>query len=257
MSSSSATGSEPPDDGADNALRDSALAANDSGSDHDDPGRKSTMGGASRTEALAQRDFALWLPQDLNRLQRIVAAIAHRMRERLLRRQRVALHGRRLDVRRTLRASLRYGGVPVQPVWRAPRRERPRVFVLVDVSRSMETFAQLFLRIARAFVTALDAGQVRVFVFHTRLAEITSLLARDSARVQDKINAVTAGLGGGTRVAASLRDFVAGHARRAFSRSARVLILSDGLDSDPPDQLATALGSVRARGVRIYLLHSN
>jgi uncharacterized protein with von Willebrand factor type A (vWA) domain len=210
------------------------------------------QGGASRTEALEQRDFAQWLPQDLGRLERIVEAIAQRLRRRLLRRQRLAANGRRLDVRRTLRASLKTGGVPFAPAWLARRRERPRVFVLVDVSRSMETYAQLFLRVARAFVGVLDA---RVFVFHTRLAEVTQLLERDSGRVQEKVNAVAAGFGGGTRIAASLKDFLDVHAGRAVSRSSRVLILSDGFDSDPEHELVGQLERISRRGARIYWLH--
>ncbi|HWY72309.1 MAG TPA: VWA domain-containing protein [Burkholderiaceae bacterium] len=215
------------------------------------PGERA-RGGASRCEALANRDFCQWLPQDLSQLERIVEALAQRLRRRALRRLRNDARGRRLDVRRTLRASLRTGGEPFVPAWRRPRSERPRMFVLVDVSRSMETYAQLFLRIARAFVGILDA---RVFVFHTRLTEITPLLASDSGRVQEKINAVTAGFGGGTRIATSLADFVNGHARHALSRRARLLILSDGFDTDPPDQLARELGRVKRRGTRIYWLH--
>jgi uncharacterized protein with von Willebrand factor type A (vWA) domain len=209
-------------------------------------------GGATRCEALANRDFCEWLPQDLSRLERIVERLAQQLRHRALRRLRNDARGRRLDLRRTLRASLRTGGEPFAPAWRRPRRERPRMFVLVDVSRSMETYAQLFLRIARAFVGILDA---RVFVFHTRLAEITPLLAGDSGRVQEKINAVTAGFGGGTRIATSLADFVDGHARHALSRGARLLILSDGFDTDPPDQLALELGRVKRHGTPIYWLH--
>jgi uncharacterized protein with von Willebrand factor type A (vWA) domain len=217
----------------------------------DQPGDRA-RGGASRCEALVNRDFCQWLPQDLTQLERTVEALAQRLRRRALRRLRNDARGRRLDLRRTLRASLRTGGEPFAPAWRRPRRERPRLFVLVDVSRSMETYAQLFLRIARAFVGILDA---RVFVFHTRLAEITPLLASDSGRVQEKINAVTAGFCGGTRIATSLADFVHGHAHHALSRRARLLILSDGFDADPPDQLAYELGRVKRRGARIYWLH--
>jgi uncharacterized protein with von Willebrand factor type A (vWA) domain len=126
------------------------------------------------------------------------------------------------------------------------------VFILVDVSRSMETHAQLFLRIARAFVAAVDA---RVFVFHTRLAEVTPLLQRDSAAVQEKVNAVTAGFGGGTRIATSLADFHRVHARAQLTRSARVWVLSDGFDADAPEALAQELAAVRRRGARVTWFH--
>lgn len=215
-------------------------------------GPEATQGGASRSEALERRDLAQWLPQDLDRLERIVEAIAVRLRRRLLRRRRRAIKGERLDVRGTLRASLRTGGLPFAPVWYRRRRERPRVFVLVDVSRSMETYARLFLRIARAFVGVLDA---RVFVFHTRLAEVTRLLVRRPHRMAEKVGAVTAGFGGGTRIAESLREFIDVHAGRTLSRASRILILSDGFDSDPDDALRLQLERAKRRGARVYWLH--
>lgn len=210
------------------------------------------QGGASRTEALHEREFAQWLPQDLALLERLAERIAQRLRRRLTRRWHDDARGRRLDVRRTLRASVAQGGLPLQPAWRAPRRERPRLFVLVDVSRSMQTHAQLFLRIARAFVGVMGA---RVFVFHTRLAEVTPLLRSDSAAVQEKVNVVTAGFGGGTRIATSVADFQRVHARAQLSRSARVWIFSDGFDADAPESLAAELQRVRGRGARIRWFH--
>jgi len=215
-------------------------------------GTPRAQGGASRAEALHDRSLAEWLPQDLTQLDQLAERIARRLRERLTRRWRDHARGTRLDVRRTLRASLKTGGLPLAPVWRRPRREKPRLFILVDVSRSMETHAQLFLRIARAFVLAVGA---RVFVFHTRLAEITPLLQRDSATVQEKVNAVTAGFGGGTRIATSLADFHGVHARAQLNRSARVWVLSDGFDADEPERLAEELAAVRRRGAQVTWFH--
>jgi uncharacterized protein with von Willebrand factor type A (vWA) domain len=210
------------------------------------------QGGASRTEALHDKSLSEWLPQDLAKLEQLTESIARRLRQRLTRRWHVEPRGARLDVRRTLRASLKTGGLPVAPAWRRARREKPKVFILVDVSRSMETHAQLFLRIARAFVGALNA---RVFVFHTRLAEVTPLLQRDSANVQEKVNAVTAGFGGGTRIATSVNDFHRVHARAQLGRSARVWVLSDGFDADEPQRLAEELRAVRGHGARITWFH--
>jgi uncharacterized protein with von Willebrand factor type A (vWA) domain len=214
--------------------------------------RSRAQGGASRAEALHDRSLAQWLPQDLATLQRLAQRIAQRLRRQVTRRWRDDARGRRLDVRRTLRTSLATGGVPLAPAWRAPRRERPRLFVLVDVSRSMQTHAQLFLRIARAFVHAADA---RVFVFHTRLAEVTPLLQRDSGAVQEKVNAVTAGFGGGTRIATSVADFTRVHARGQLGRRARVWILSDGFDADEPPRLRDELLRLRAGGAKIAWFH--
>ncbi len=231
--------------GADSALE-APLSIDENGA------MQRAQGGSSRTDPLHDRSLSQWLPQDLAQLQSLAELIARRLRKRLMRRWHDDRHGSRLDLRRTLRASLRTGGLPMHPVWRAPRREWPRLFILVDVSRSMETHAQLFLRIARAFVSAMNA---RVFVFHTRLAEVTPLLRSDSAAVQEKVNAVTAGFGGGTRIATSLADFHSVHARSQLGRKARVWVLSDGFDADAPERLAEELARVRARGAPVQWFH--
>jgi uncharacterized protein len=210
------------------------------------------QGGASRTEPLQQRDGQMWLPQELGALQLLARQITARLRPLPTRRWRTAQPGRRLDLRQTLRRSVAWGGEPLAPAWQVRREEPPRLFILADVSRSMESHAPLFLRIARAFAVEAKA---RVFVFHTRLAEVTPLMQRDSAAVQEKVNAVTAGFGAGTRIAASLNEFARVHARAQLRRGARVWVLSDGFDTDEPEDLAAALKALRGHGARITWFH--
>ena len=210
------------------------------------------QGGASSAEPLARRDFSDWRADEIPALERLAEEVARRLRRRLVRRRQRAAAGSELDVRGTLRASLKYGGVPFQPLWRRRRRELPRVFVLVDVSRSMELHARLFLLAARALHAALDA---RVFVFHTRLAEVTGLMGRPTGRVQEKINAVTFGFGAGTRIATALHEFHTVHGRAALRLRSIVLLFSDGYDTDPPERLRETLAAIAARGARVCWLH--
>lgn len=210
------------------------------------------MGGASTADPLAKRDFGEWLQSDLQRLNQLAEEVAQRVRKRLMRRKERVSRSQTVDLRRTLRNSLRYGGVPLDPAYRRARRELPKIHILVDVSRSMEMYAQMFLRVARAFCEVVEA---RAFVFHTRLVEITELLKKRTDRVQEKINAVTFGFGGGTRIATSINDFVHGQARSTLSRRSIVLVFSDGYDTDPPEALAASLARLNGRGARIYWLH--
>ena len=222
------------------------------GLDEHNAGIPRAQGGASRTEALHQRDGQMWLPQELNALQQLARQITAKLQPRPTRRWRLAPRGQRLDLRQTLRRSVAWGGELMQPAWKVKRVEPPRLFILADVSRSMESHAALFLRVARAF--ALEAG-ARVFVFHTRLAEVTSYMQRDTPAIQEKVNAVTAGFGGGTRIAASLQDFARQHARAQLNRGSRVWVFSDGFDTDAPELLSAAMQEVRARGARITWFH--
>jgi len=222
------------------------------GLDEHNAGIPRAQGGASRTEALHQRDGQMWLPQELNALQELARQITAKLQPRPTRRWRLAPRGQRLDLRQTLRRSVAWGGELMQPAWKVKRVEPPRLFILADVSRSMESHAALFLRVARAFALEADA---RVFVFHTRLAEVTSYMQRDTPAIQEKVNAVTAGFGGGTRIAASLQDFARQHARAQLNRGSRVWVFSDGFDTDEPELLSAAMQEVRARGARITWFH--
>jgi uncharacterized protein with von Willebrand factor type A (vWA) domain len=217
-----------------------------------DEGDSRSMGGASRTQALHDRDGQMWMPQDLSALQRVARQIITKLKPRPTRRWRSAPHGQRLDFRQTLRRSVGSGGEFLKPHWNIKRHEPPRLFILADVSRSMETYAALFLRVARAFTLEADA---RVFVFHTRLSEVTPYMYRDTPAVQEKINAVTAGFGGGTKIAASMQEFAKKHARAQLNRGSRVWVFSDGFDTDEPDLLKQSLDDIRSRGARITWFH--
>jgi len=208
------------------------------------------QGGASRAEALEQRDFADWTPRDVDRFQPLVEAFQRRLRALLLRRWQPA-GGRRIHLRRSLRGALGTAGELVKLHHMRRQRRMPELVLFVDVSRSMETHAQFFLSLARTFVEVADA---RAFVFHTRLAEVTALLKRRSGRAQEKINAMTVGFGGGTRIASCLQDaqrHLAGHLRRGDL----VLVFSDGYDTDEPQALGLVLAQMQARGARICWLH--
>jgi len=207
---------------------------------------------AGQPDALHERSAQMWMPQDLQALQQLARQIQRQLHPLPTRRWQLHPQGRRLDLRRTLRRSLAHGGLPIAPAWQQPRTEPPRLFVLVDVSRSMESHAAFFLRVARAMAQAAGA---RVFVFHVHLAEVTELMHRDSAAVQEKINAVTAGFGAGTRIAHNLMEFARRHARAQLGRQARVWLLSDGFDTDAPEELAQALQVLRGHGARITWFH--
>ena len=210
------------------------------------------QGGASRTDAFEERDFADWMLADMDRFETLVEAFRRRLRTRLLRRLQKHQDSGVIHLRRSLRGALATGGELVNLHHVRRRRRQPRVVALVDVSRSMEVHAQFFLRLTHAFVDVMDA---RAFVFHTRLAEVTPLMKRRSERVQDKINAVTFGFGGGTRIASCLHEALHQHLGRALGRGDLFMVFSDGFDTDAPEALAGVLAQVRARGARVCWLH--
>lgn len=217
------------------------------------------QGGASATDPLVNKPLGEWLPHDSEQLDRYIEPLQARLRRRLIQHYRRASRARRIDLRESIRKAMGTAGELVCLQKRARQTVMPNVYILVDVSQSMETHAQFFLRMARSFCQILQA---RAFVFHTGLIEVTDLLRRNSGRVQEKINAVTFGFGGGTRIATSLKAFTAAAKRgshgqriKGLARRDVVLVLSDGFDTDPSDQLPQAVTAIRRTGAELYWLH--
>lgn len=206
-----------------------------------------TRAGASDRESLARSDFRfLTEPGAMQTVEELVERIARRMRRRLVRRMRVTPTGRRIHMRRTVRRSLRYGGLPFDLIHRRRRRELPRLLLLLDVSRSMSLYSYLLLRFARGLVGAFRDAEA--FVFHTRLVHVTEALReRDLHRVREKLAVLSLGWSGGTRIGESLRAFNRDYAGRLVDSRTVVVVMSDGFDTGAPALLGDELARLRAR----------
>jgi uncharacterized protein with von Willebrand factor type A (vWA) domain len=211
------------------------------------------MGGASKTDPL-NRDVKQWMPQDSAQLESFIHPLDRRLRKKLMRKWIQTHKTQRIDVPATIRLSLATDGELLRLKRKQRDTRKPRIYVLVDVSKSMESHAAFFLRIGRVFHQLLNA---RVFVFHTRLTEVSSLLTTRTIRIQEKINAVTFGFGGGTKIATNLEAFLKVHVGRALGSRDLVYVLSDGYDTDPANETERAIRAIRQRGAKLFWLHPN
>jgi uncharacterized protein len=135
--------------------------------------------------------------------------------------------GERIDLRRTLRASLRTGGDPTRLARRRRRIVPRRIVLLCDISGSMEPYARAYLRF---LVSAAGAGpHAEAFVFATRLTRVTRALAsRSPEQAIQHAAAAAPDWSSGTRIGDALRAFNDRHGRRGMARGAVMVILSDG-----------------------------
>ena len=210
---------------------------------------------ASREESLATMDFRdLGRADDARDIEALMRRFARRLRHLQLRREAKALRGRRLDLPGTIRRSVERGGMPLSLAWRNRRRIRPRLVLLLDVSRSMSLYSFFYLRLARALSGEL--ADVLSYIFHTRMTGVSEALRDvDPWRAQEKMHLLAEGWGGGTRIGDCLRDFNRGDApRRVHSRTA-VIIVSDGYDTGEPETLAAALVALRRRARRVVWIN--
>lgn len=211
--------------------------------------------GASRQHALATTDFRkLADPRSILDAHALAERLAKAMRARLLRRDRAARHGQRLDLRRTIRASLQTGGMPFDLV-RLRRRHVPlRLVVLLDASGSMDLYTATFVRFAHGVLDHFLEAEA--FLFHSRLVHVSDALReRDAGRALDRLGLMAEGVGGGTRIGECLSTFNRWHAARVIHSRTCVMILSDGYDAGPPELLAREMAGLRRRCKRIVWLN--
>ncbi|MGF6759400.1 vWA domain-containing protein [Paraburkholderia sp. GAS42] len=203
--------------------------------------------GASREASLAHADFRhLNQPDDLVSIDEAIRRFARRLRGIQVRRERRANAGRVIDMAWTIRRSVSSGGQPLDLAWRQKRRLRPRIVLLLDVSRSMSLYSFFYLRLAR--VLSARVSDVHCFIFHTRLVGVEQALRDpDPWRSQERLQLLSAGWAGGTRIGDSLDEFNQQHATRLLHSRTAVVVVSDGYDAGEPGRLQQALAKIRGR----------
>jgi len=204
----------------------------------------------SEEEVLRTKRFDELSAAELAQLYRLMAQLEIATPRRRTRRAQRYRHGKQIDLRRTLRASLRTGGDPVA-LRRRRRRVLPRRLVLLcDISGSMEPYARAYLQ----FLTcaAAGGGGAEAFVFATRLTRLTRALAsRDPERAIRNAAAAAPDWSSGTRIGDALKSFNDRHGRRGLARGAVVVIISDGWERGDPSLVAREMARLRRLAHRI------
>jgi len=188
---------------------------------------------ASDEELLGKKSFDALEPHELARLYRLMSRLELATPLRRTRRFEKGHHGEHIDMRRTLRASLRTAGDPIRLARRHRRIVRRRLVMLCDISGSMEPYARAYLQ----FLTcAAGSGpSAEAFVFATRLTRLTRALAsRHPERAIQRAAAAAPDWSSGTRIGEALREFNDRHGRRGMARGAVIVILSDGWERGDP-----------------------
>jgi uncharacterized protein with von Willebrand factor type A (vWA) domain len=191
----------------------------------------------SEQELLQDKDFEQMSADEIERAKRAISRMRLTLNEVPIRRFRAHPHGARIDMRRTLRQSLRYG--PHSLVLERIKRRTlpPPLVILCDISGSMSRYSRMLLHFMHTLTS--DRERVHSFVFGTRLSNISRYLKNsDVDAALDQISEGVDDWSGGTRMGASLRDFNRYWSRRVLGQGAVVLLITDGLDRDLAQGLA-------------------
>jgi uncharacterized protein with von Willebrand factor type A (vWA) domain len=190
----------------------------------------------SDREVLERKDFAQMSAAEIAQARQAIRELVLPLDEVRTRRFAPARRGQAIDMRRTMRASMKGGGGLIDLKYLGPRTRQPPIVALLDISGSMSQYTRLFLHFLHAVTDARK--RVSTFLFGTRLTNVTrALKERDP---DDALAACSSGVldwSGGTRIATSIEAFNKLWARRVLAQGAIVLLITDGLERDPGDRL--------------------
>ena len=212
------------------------------------------VSGANDAERIQQTDFSKIQEIDGGLLDEIAAKLFKEMALRLRRRMKESRRQGPINLRRTIRRSIGYGGEPMDLYRRSQRKKKHRLIVLLDVSGSMDKYSFYLLR----FVLALREHfrQAEAFVFSTSLIRISKALQHNYLEaVLSAISQKADNWSGGTKIGDCLRQFNEQYGKRMLNGLPFVIILSDGLDTGAPEILGKELYKIKKRSKKIIWLN--
>jgi hypothetical protein len=205
-----------------------------------------------RARTLAERPFALLSEDEIARLRVEVQRLARKLREQASQRPQVRRRGR-LDVRRTLRAALRTGGVPIDLRRRRRRVDRPRLVVLCDVSDSVRNVSRFMLELLHALQERFE--KVRTFVFVADLGETSDLFR--TTEIEQAVRLAYEGavinVNASSDYGRALEQFAARHLDAVTGRTT-VIVIGDARTNYGPPNVAR-LAEIHARARRVLWLN--
>src|SRR4051812_43411623 len=208
----------------------------------------------SDRELLQKKDFAQMTAAEIAAAKAAIKRLVLALDAVKTRRLAPDRRGHVIDMRRTLRASMKAGGALIDLKYLGPRTRQPPIVALLDISGSMSQYTRLFLHFLHAVTDARK--RVHSFLFGTRLTNVTrALKSKDPDEALSMCSASVLDWSGGTRIATSLHDFNKRWARRVLTQGAIVLLITDGLERDPDDKLEFEIDRLHRSARRLVWLN--
>jgi len=193
-------------------------------------------------------------PAEIAQAEALAFRLASAIRYRLSRRYYNSKKSSRLDLRRTIRANLKYGGTPIDLRFKATPQQPVRIIVFLDVSGSMQHYSRFFLQFVKGLVC--QWAQTDAYLFHTKLVRVTDAIRdKNSMRAMTRLSLMADGFGGGTKLGDCLDVFNRQYAKKTLNSRSVVMIFSDGYEVGTPEKLCLQLAKIRKRAKRLVWLN--
>lgn len=205
-------------------------------------------------ESLSQKDFSAVPDNEVAELMKCIRSLSRRLAAKANRRYELSNKVDLPDLRQTLRKNLRRGGELVDIMHRRPKRNRVKLLMLCDVSKSMELYSAFLLQFMYAFQQVYQ--RMETFIFSTSLQRITSMLKQKHfGEALELLSQENEGWSSGTRIGESLNTFVNDHSNKLIDPKTIVIILSDGWDTGNIDMLQKSMHHIHAKAKKVIWLN--
>jgi len=208
----------------------------------------------SPQEQLNRKDFSEMGVEESRAIARAILLIATKIATQISRRKKRARKGNIVDLRWTMRNSMKYGGEIIDLVNRKRRIKKTKVVLLCDVSGSMDCYSRFLIQFMYGLQNELWG--VETFVFSTSLSRITHLIrTKDITNALEKISGSILGWSGGTNIGRSLQTFNRDFAPSMVTHRSVVVIISDGWDRGDVSLLERQMQDLKRRAKKIIWLN--
>ncbi|MFB3886495.1 MAG: VWA domain-containing protein [Thermodesulfobacteriota bacterium] len=208
----------------------------------------------SPEEVLGRKDFCLLDPAELEKVKEFVTFLSRRIALRLSRRWKSQKRGERIDFRRSLRQSMKYGGEMVELRMRRRKRKPLRLILVCDVSGSMDIHSQFFL----LFMFGLQNyyPHCETFAFSTRLNHVTPFLRRRT--FEETLRLLSENVldwSGGTNIGGALHHLHQCYSDFLSPNRTLFFIFSDGWDRGDAALLDFEMGNLKRQVKKLIWLN--
>ena len=199
----------------------------------------------SAFEALGKRDFAQFSDSEHGELRAIIRIIAQRLANKYSRRYIKSRKRKQVDLKNTLRKSLRKGGEINEFIFREQKKRKVNIVLICDVSKSMELYSKFLIEFMYSFQQVV--ASLSTYVFSTQLVPLNRILKdSDYEKVLENLSEYVPHWSGGTRIGESLDQFRTRYGHQ-LNKDTIVFIMSDGWDTGDIEVLEQAMAFIQKK----------
>lgn len=208
----------------------------------------------SDMQVLGKKHFSDLSEDEIKLMMRLLKVLAKKVAHRRSRLRKISRQARKLDLKHTVRGSMRSGGSIRHLIYSERKNKKLKLVLLCDVSKSMDLYSRFLVHMIYAFQNVYD--QLETFVFSTALHRVTPILANNGLdKAFDMISDRVPDWSGGTTIGACLQDFVDDFGYGMLDKKTIVLVLSDGWDTGGPETIEKAMKTIYRKSKKVIWLN--